>query len=271
MTFSVLAGKEVEGRSGTILEGESGFNDPVGIALMIGMIEIATHSDASKLSVVWEFLREMGVGLAVGVAGAAAIAAVIRWAPFPDRTLYPVAVILMVGTIYGAATVARGSGFLAVFVSGILVGDIRFEARRAVRAFNAALGELGELAAFVALGLTVDLAFIGDEGLWWRGLVIAVLLGFVVRPLAVGPLLSAIDLGWGERGFIAWSGLKGAVPIFLASLAVIAQTEYAEEIYGIVFVVVLFSVVVQGSLVPTVARRLSVPLDEAAPPPPTAQ
>ena len=163
VTFSVLAGKEVEGRSGTILEGESGFNDPVGIALMIGMIEIATHSDASKLSVVWEFLREMGVGLAVGVAGAAAIAAVIRWAPFPDRTLYPVAVILMVGTIYGAATVARGSGFLAVFVSGILVGDIRFEARRAVRAFNAALGELGELAAFVALGLTVDLAFIGDE------------------------------------------------------------------------------------------------------------
>jgi cell volume regulation protein A len=271
VTFSVLAGKEVEGRSGTILEGESGFNDPVGIALMIGMIEIATHSDASKLSVVWEFLREMGVGLAIGVAGAAAIAAVIRWAPFPDRTLYPVALILMVGTIYGAATVARGSGFLAVFVAGILVGDIRFEARRAVRAFNAALGELGELAAFVALGLTVNLAFIGDEGLWWRGLVIAVLLGFVVRPLAVGPLLSAIDLTRGERWFIVWSGLKGAVPILLASLAVVAQTEYAEETYGIVFVVVLFSVVVQGSLVPTVARRLRVPLDEPTPPAPPTQ
>jgi cell volume regulation protein A len=268
VTFSVLAGKEVEGRSGTILEGESGFNDPVGIALMIGMVELATHSDASGWSVVWEFLREMGVGLAVGVAGAAAIAAVIRWAPFPDRILYPVAIILMVGTIYGAATVAHGSGFLAVFVAGILVGDIRFEARRAVRAFNAALGELGELAAFVALGLTVDLAFIGDEGLWWRGLVIALLLGFVVRPLAVGPLVSVIDLTWGERGFIVWSGLKGAVPILLASLAVVAGTEYAAETYGIVFVVVLFSVVVQGSLVPTVARRLGVPLEEGATPPP---
>jgi cell volume regulation protein A len=271
VTFSVLAGKEVEGRSGTILEGESGFNDPVGIALMIGMIELATHSDASGWSVLWEFLREMGVGLAVGVAGAAAIAAVIRWAPFPDRILYPVAIILMVGTIYGAATVARGSGFLAVFVAGILVGDIRFEARRAVRAFNAALGELGELAAFVALGLTVDLAFIGDEGLWWRGLLIAVLLGFVVRPLAVGPLVSAIDLTWGERGFIVWSGLKGAVPILLASLAVVAGAEYARETYGIVFVVVLFSVVVQGSLVPTVARRLGVPLEEETTPPSPAQ
>jgi len=271
VTFSVLAGKEVEGRSGTILEGESGFNDPVGIALMIGMIELATHDDASGWSVLWEFLREMGIGLAVGVAGAAAIAAVIRWAPFPDRILYPVAVILMVGTIYGAATVARGSGFLAVFVAGILVGDIRFEARRAVRAFNAALGELGELATFVALGLTVDLAFIGDEGLWWRGLEIAVLLGFVVRPLAVGPLVSAFDLTWGERGFIVWSGLKGAVPILLASLAVVADTEYAAQTYGIVFVVVLFSVVVQGSLVPTVARRLGVPLGEAAPSAPPTQ
>jgi len=267
VTFSVLAGKEVEGRSGTILEGESGFNDPVGIALMIGMIELATHGDASALTVVWEFLREMSVGLAIGVAGAAAIAGMIRWAPFPDRTLYPVAVILMVGTIYGAATVARGSGFLAVFVAGILVGDIRFEARRAVRAFNAALGELGELAAFVALGLTVNLAFIGDEGLWWRGLVIAALLGFVVRPLATGPLLAAIDLSRGERLFIVWSGLKGAVPILLASLAVVAQTEYADEMYGIVFVVVLFSVVVQGSLVPTVAQRLRVPLEDAPPAP----
>ena len=266
VTFSVLAGKEVEGRSGTILEGESGFNDPVGIALMIGMIDLATHDDASKSAVLWEFLREMGIGLGVGVAGAAAIAAMIRWAPFPDRTLYPVAVILMVGVVYGAATVAHGSGFLAVFVAGILVGDVRFEARRAVRAFNAALGELGELATFVALGLTVDLAFIADEGLWWRGLLLAVLLGFLVRPLVVAPLLTVVDLSWGERSFIMWSGLKGAVPILLASLAVVASTDYAPELYGIVFVVVLFSVVVQGSLVPTVARRLGVPLEEAPPP-----
>jgi cell volume regulation protein A len=271
VTFSVLAGKEVEGRSGTILEGESGFNDPVGIALMIGMIELATDDDASKLSVVWQFLLEMSVGLAVGIVGAGAIALMIRRAPFPDRTLYPIAVILMAGVIYGVGTVAHGSGFLAVFVAGILVGDMKFEARRAVRAFNAALGELGELATFVALGLTVNLAFIGDEGLWWRGLELAVLLGFVVRPLVVAPLVSVMDLTWGERGFIAWSGLKGAVPILLASLAVVAGTDYAEEIYGIVFVVVLFSVVVQGTLVPTVAQRLGVPLEEAPPPRPAPQ
>jgi cell volume regulation protein A len=261
----VLAGKDVEGRSGTILEGESGFNDPVGIALMIGMVELATTDDGTGWSVVGEFLREMGIGLVVGVAGAAAITAVIRYAPFPDRTLYPIAMILTVGVVYGAATVAHGSGFLAVFVAGILVGDLQFEARRAVRVFNAALGDLGELAAFVALGLTIDLALIFHEGLWWRGLVIAALLGFVVRPLVVGPLVSVMDLTWGERGFIVWSGLKGAVPILLASLAVVAGTDSATEIYGLVFVVVLFSVVVQGTLVPTVAERLGVSLEETGP------
>ena len=262
VTFSVLAGKEVHGRSGTILEGESGFNDPVGIALMIGMVELATEDGGSFAIVLREFGIEMSIGLVVGIAGAIALGGLLRWSPLPDRTLYPIAVVLAAGAIYGAAAVAHGSGFLAVFVAGIIVGDLQYDARRAVRAFNSALSDLGELAAFVALGLTIDLAFIADEGLWWRGLVLAVLLGFVIRPLVVGPLLAAMRLTWGERGFIVWSGLKGAVPILLASLAVVGGADDAAEIYGMVFVVVLFSVVVQGTLVPTVAARLRVPMDD---------
>ena len=265
VTFSVLAGRDVGGRSGTILEGESGFNDPVGIALMIGMIEVATHDDGTLWTVAEEFVREMTIGLVVGVAGALALAALIRRAPLPDRTLYPISVILAVGGIYGAAAVAHGSGFLAVFVAGILVGDMRYAARKAVRDFNSALTDLGELAAFVALGLTVDLALIGDAGLWWQGLVLAALLGLVIRPLVVTPLLLPVRLDWGERGFVVWSGLKGAVPILLASLAVVNGTDDASEIYGIVFVVVLCSVVVQGSLVPSVAGRLGVEMVPAAP------
>src|SRR4030095_6067637 len=135
----------------------------------------------------------------------------LRCSALPDRSLYPIAVVLAAGAIYGAAAVAHGSGFLAVFVAGILVGDLEYDARRAVRRFNSALSDVGELATFVALGLTIDLAFIADEGLWWRGLVLAALLGFVIRPLVVGLLLLAMRLTWGERGFIVWSGLKGAV------------------------------------------------------------
>ena len=174
----------------------------------------------------------MAIGLAVGVAGALALAALIRRAPLPDRTLYPIAVILAVGAIYGAATVAHGSGFLAVFVAGILVGDMRYAARSAVRDFSSALTDLGELAAFVVLGLTVDLALIGDAGLWWQGLVLAALLGLVIRPLVVTPLLLPARLDWGERGFVVWSGLKGAVPILLASLAVVSGTDDARRSTG---------------------------------------
>ena len=142
---------------------------------------------------------------------------------------------------------------------------MRYSARSAVRDFSSALTDLGELAAFVALGLTVDLALIGDAGLWWQGLVLAALLGLVIRPLVVTPLLLPVRLDWGERGFVVWSGLKGAVPILLASLAVVSGTDDAAEIYGIVFVVVLCSVVVQGSLVPSVAARLGVEMVPAAP------
>lgn len=260
VTFSVLAGKEVSGRSGTILEGESGFNDPVGIALMIGMVELATSDDGSFSTVVGEFVVEMSVGVVVGFVGALVTVNLLRRVRFPDRTLYPLAMILAAGVIYGAAAVAHGSGFLAVFVAGILVGDVEFDGRREVRSFNSALSDLGELAAFVALGLTIDVTMIGEEGLWWRGLLLFVLLAIVIRPVIVGPLLAPMRLTAGERGFIVWSGLKGAVPILLASLAVTGGTEYAAELYGIVFVVVLASVVVQGSLVPVVAARLGVPM-----------
>src|SRR4051794_2821859 len=122
VTFSVLAGKEVEGRSGTILEGESGVNDPVGIALMIGMIEIANHPGAGRSGVVWEFLGEMVFGLAIGAAAGYVLLQSLRRFPLPDKSLYPLAVLLAAGVIYGIATVSHGSGFLAVFVAGIVIG-----------------------------------------------------------------------------------------------------------------------------------------------------
>jgi cell volume regulation protein A len=263
VTFSVLAGKEVEGRSGTILEGESGFNDPVGIALMIGMIELATVPDAGVADVAWEFVREMGIGLAEGALAGLILLQLLRRMPLPDTSLYPLTVLLLAGVIYGIAAASHGSGFLAVFVAGIVIGDATFPSRVEVRHFLSALADLGELAVFVALGLTISLAFIFSEDLWWQGLVLAVLLGFVVRPLVVAPLLLPSRLSRGERLFVMWAGLKGAVPILLASLAVVGGTDQAPEIYGIVFVVVLFSVVVQGTLVPTVAARLGVPMVDA--------
>lgn len=260
VTFSVLGGREIRGRTGTILQGESGANDPVGIALMIGMIELATHDDGSFWTVVEEFAVEMAAGVVVGIAGAAALLPLMRRARLPEASLYPLQVLAAAGVIYGAATLVHGSGFLAVFLTGLLIGDANAPHQREIEGFHSSLASLAEITAFVALGLTIDLTGVLSSGDWLDGLVLAAVLGFLVRPLVVVLLLLPVRLDWGERLFVAWSGLKGAVPILLAALAVIAAVEDAARIYDIVFVVVLFSVVVQGTLLPTVAGRLGVPL-----------
>ena len=260
VTFSVLGGREIRGRTGTILKGESGANDPVGIALMIGMIELATSDDGSFWTVVREFAVEMVGGAAVGAAGAALLLPLMRRVSLPSPGLYPLRMLAAAGVVYGAATLVHGSGFLAVFVAGILLGDRPLPHRREVDGFLSSLGSLAEIAMFVALGLTIDLTELFDTDAWFEGLVLAALLAFVIRPLVVGALLLPVRLERGERLFVIWSGLKGAVPILLAALALIGGVDDGQEIYGIVFIVVLFSVLVQGTLVPVVAERLGVPM-----------
>ena len=262
--FSVLGNREVRGRSGTILEGESGANDPVGIALVIGLLELETHDEASFWTIAVDFSLEMAVGLAIGIAGAAALAPLMR-VSLPREGLYPLRTLVAAALLYGVATVAHGSGFLAVFVAALLVGDIRAPYKAEIERFHTSLASLAEIAVFVALGLTVDVTRLGDD--WLDGLVLAVLLAFVARPLVVGPLLLPARLRAGERLFVMWGGLKGAVPILLAAFALLAGIDEARRIYDIVFIVVAFSVVVQGASMPFVASRLGVPIRSVEPEP----
>jgi potassium/hydrogen antiporter len=257
--FSVLGRREVSGRTGTILEAESGANDPVGIALMIGMIEFATSDDGTMLTVVREFALEMSIGLAVGVAGAYALLFTLRRLALPAAGLYPLRTLAAAGVIYGGASTLHGSGFLAVFVAGIIVGDERAPYKEEIESFFTSLASLAEIVMFVALGLTID--FTGLPGTVWRdGVVLAVVVALVARPLVVWVLLLPTRLRVGERLFVAWGGLKGAVPIFLAAFAILAGVEDAHRIYGIVFVVVALSVVVQGSSIPLAASLAGVPM-----------
>jgi len=259
VTFSVFGAREVRGRSGTILEGEAGMNDPVGIALMIGMIELATADEGTLAIVVEEFAIQMALGLAVGVAGAFALLPAMRHIRLVSPALYPIRVLAGAGVIYGLAAITGGSGFLAVFVAGILLGDLAAPRKGEIESFHASLAGLAEIAAFVALGLSIAISDLSELGVWEDGLALAVILAFVARPLAVGSLLLPARLRFGERLFVVWGGLKGAVPILLGALAILAGVENAERLYGIVFVVVLFSVIVQGATVPLVARKLRVP------------
>jgi cell volume regulation protein A len=258
--FSVLGGREVGGRSGTILEAESGTNDPVGIALMIGMLELATHPGDSWLVVVQEFALEMAVGAVIGIVAGMALLWVNNRAALPGRTLYPLFTLACALTIYGGTALVHGSGFLAVFIAGLLAGSREFVAKRETERFHAALASLAEIVVFVALGLTVDLTDIGTWRVGGYALLLALVLAFVARPVVVLALLAPAHLRRAERLFISWAGLKGAVPILLAAFALLEEVDQANRIYLIVFVVVIFSVVVQGSLMEAVARRLGIPI-----------
>jgi len=268
VVFSVLGRREIIGRSGVILEGESGANDPVGIALMVALLGASGLSGAQAVGHgVVEFAMQMVVGVAVGVGGGFALLWFMRRIALPSEGLYPLRTLACALLVYSAATVAHGSGFLAVFIAGIVLGDARAPYKREVERFHASLASLSEIVAFVVLGLTVSLERLPRSGALRDGLLLAVALAFVIRPVLVGIVLAPVRLRRGERAFVLWSGLKGAVPVLLGTFAFTGNVPAAQRIYEIIFVVVTFSVVVQGGLVPLVARWCHVPMRVVEPEP----
>ncbi len=260
VVFSVLGRKEIEGRSGTILEGESGANDPVGIALMASLLAGGSLSGHALEHVLGEFVLQMGVGAAVGLAGGVGLLVFMRRVSLPSEALYPLRTLACALAIYGIATLAHGSGFLAVFIAGILLGDEPAPYKEQVHHFHSALASLGEIVAFVVLGLTVDLHVLSQADVWVPGLVLGIMLALVIRPVLVGLCLIPARLATNELAFVVLAGLKGAVPILLGVELLSAHTPDTSRLFGIVVVVVVFSVAVQGSLVVPLARALRLPM-----------
>jgi cell volume regulation protein A len=267
VVFSVLGRREVTGRSGVLLEGESGANDPVGIALLVALLAATGSGGIAAGHVAAEFVIQMVVGAVAGVVGGRLLLVFMRRVPLPGEGLYTLRVLAGALAIYGLATVAHGSGFLAVFVAGILIGDERAPYKGEIEHFHSALASLAEVVAFVMLGLTIRLYALPRGGAWLIGLSLAALLAFAIRPILVGLLLWPVRLRAGERLFVLWAGLKGAVPILLGAFIVQARVSDAPRIYEIIFAVVTFSVIVQGGTVPMLARWMKVPLRTIEPEP----
>jgi cell volume regulation protein A len=255
--FSVLGDREIEGRTDTILEGESGANDPVGIALMLGLIELATHADETFWVVVEVFALQMTVGVAIGTLGGLAEARLL-----PRLGRYTAWMSLGIAAcVFGVAALAHGSGFLAVFVAGLIRGDVEAPLQEELLKLRKRLASVAEIVVFVALGLTIEISGI-ELGRWAEGLLIAGFAAVVARPAVVTAFLARVQLDLGERAFVAWGGLKGAVPILLAAYTLLHHVDEAHRIYETVFVVVLASVVIQGSSIPFAARKLGVEAHE---------
>jgi cell volume regulation protein A len=265
--FSVLGRREVTGRSGTMLEGEAGANDPVGIALMIVLLGTTGGGFGAVAHGAAEFVLQMAVGIVFGIAGGRGLRWLLRHLPMPNEALYPLRAIAFALLLYGVTTVAHGSGFLAVLLAGILVGDTRAPYKREIEHFTSGLASLAEIVAFTLLGLSIPLSSAFHDGRGALALGIAAVLILLVRPILVGLVLIPVRLRRGERAFVLWSGLKGVVPILLGTYVVVEGAPDADRIYAVVFVVVLLSVVVQGGLVPTLARRWRVPMRVVEPEP----
>ncbi|MDA8290106.1 MAG: cation:proton antiporter [Actinomycetota bacterium] len=260
VVFSVLGRLQVPGRAGTIIAGESGANDPVGIALMASLVAAGGVGAGAFAHAAGEFLLQMAVGAAVGVAGGRSLVWFTRRVALPAEGLYPVRTLAGAMLVFGVASVAHGSGFLAVLLAGIALGDEPAPYKREIEAFHSALASLGEIVAFVVLGLTVRLADLVRPDVLLPGLAVAAALALVVRPAVVGPLLARSGLARNERAFVLFAGLKGAVPILLGGYLFDAHVHGATRDYSVVVVVVVLSVVVEGSLVPSVARALRLPV-----------
>ncbi len=219
------------------------------------------------MAVCGRFALQMAVGTAIGVLGGLALLWFMRQVPLPSEGLYPLRTLASVLLLFAVATLAHGSGFLAVFVAGIVLGDERAPYKLEIERFHGAIASLGEIVAFVVLGLTVDLNTVARLDVWLPGVVLGAVLAVAIRPVVVGACLVPARLESNERNFVLFAGLKGAVPLLLGLLLLDAGVPEAKRYYGVIVVVVVFSVVVQGSLVPTVARFLRLPMRPVEPEP----
>jgi cell volume regulation protein A len=242
VVFSVLGKDGAAGRAGTILQGESGANDPVGISLMAALVAAGSLSAAAVGDAAVDFALQLGVGGAIGVAGGLGLRRLHLHRP-------EVPGLLAAGALFGVATLAHGSGYLAVFLVGILVADHEPPFPR----LNARLASLGEVLAFAVLGLTVELDVLTRADVWVPGVLLGLLLVLVLRPAVGYPLLLGSGLSAREQGFVLVAGLKGAVPLLLGTM--LLPLPHGDRLYGVVVVVVVLSVLAQGGVVPALARR----------------
>jgi cell volume regulation protein A len=267
--FAVLRGSTLRRRLARTLEGESGMNDPVALLLMTGFIAWIEERGYGFADMAGELVLKLAIGAVLGVAVGWAAREAFRRLNYPTQGLYPVASIATAGISYGLAEVAHGSGFLAVYLTALLLGSQTTPGRRTIVAFHQGLGWVSQIALFFLLGLLVFPSELWDVA--GEGLLISAVLMFAARPLAalVASLPERFSLR--ERLMLGWAGLRGAVPIWLATFPVVAGIEGSEQIFNIIFFVVVTSTVIQGSTFEGLATRLGLTTTEPALPRPLVE
>ena len=254
--FALLRGTNLPPRLAKTLEGEAGLNDPVAVLLVLGLIHVISDPAYGWTRVDLLFAQELVIGAAVGLGlGWLAVRVMQRARTVPEG-LQLVASVSTLALAFGATDVLHGSGFLAVFLSGLVVESADIPARRAVFAFHEGLASVAEIGMFFALGLLVFPSELGSVAI--RGTVLALVVAFLARPVAAFLATAMEHFSHRERLVLGWAGLRGAVPVVLATFPVIADIPRSMEFFNIVFFAVLVSTLIQGATVEPLARGLGV-------------
>jgi potassium/hydrogen antiporter len=267
--FAVLRTSSLETRLSRVLEGESGFNDPVAVLLVLGFIEWLQRPDYGVLDMAWLFVRQLGIGTAVGLGIGWLAVQAFRHARLDTPGLYPVASLATAALAFGAASSIEGSGFLAVYLAGLALGSANIPAKQTITTFHVGLAWVAQLTMFLALGLLIFPSDVVDVVV--EGTLLALVVTFIARPIATFVATAFEKFTLAERIILGWAGLRGAVPIVLALFPVNADIVGSVDFLNEVFFAVLLSTLLQGTTFEPFARRLGLTTDEPALPSPIAE
>lgn len=258
--FSVLRRIPLPSRVTGTLEAESGFNDAPVVILVVAFSQ--TGPVEHWYTLIAEITLELAIGAALGIAVGWLGSWGLRHVALPASGLYPIAVMAIALTAYAAGALAHGSGFLAVYLAAMVMGNAKLPHWPATRGFADGLGWIAQIGMFVLLGLLVTPHELGDDVL--PGLVIGLVLTMVARPLSVVLCLTPFRVPWQEQALMSWAGLRGAVPIILATIPMVSGIEGSRRVFNIVFVLVVVYTLVQGPTLPWLARTLRLGGDSEA-------
>jgi cell volume regulation protein A len=258
--FATLRFTRLRRRLATLLAAESGANDPMAVALTLGLIAWIERPAYGLGDIVILLARQLGLGLVVGVALGYVASKLLPRMPTDLTPFAPVASIGIAAVSYGIAAGVHGSGFLAVYIVALWLGNTPMPLQRTIVTFHEGLAFLAQVVLFIVLGLLVFPRELGTVA--WSALALTAVLVLVARPLAVIASVALFRYGLREQLFLSWAGLRGAVPIVLATFALSANVAGSDTIFNAVFFVVLVSTIVQGMTLEPFARRLGLTTEE---------
>jgi NhaP-type Na+/H+ and K+/H+ antiporter len=253
--FSVLRKLPLPTRLSGMLEGESGLNDPPAVLAVTLLSRVGGHPPTPALiagEVIYQLTAGAAIGLLAGLLGAAAL----RRVALPASGLYPIAILALIVGGFGAASLAHASGFLAAYISALVLGNARLPHGPATRGFAEGVAWLAQIGLFIMLGLLASPARLPGQIV--PAIIVGSVLVLLARPAAVAASTLPLRVPWRQQAFLSWAGLRGAVPIVLATITMSARVPGSTRLFDIVFIVVAVNTLLQGPTLPWAARWLRV-------------